>query len=166
MTNSEDRGSSMMANQQNQKIELTQEGYDEIVAELDELKAKYQPAVDRVALARSYGDLSENAEYQAAREDLSFLVSRIEELENVIAQAKVIKHHSQSTIKVGSKVTLKHKNKKIDYQVVTAWEADPLENKISSDSPLGKTLIGKKVGEKFFIEAPAGKQTYEVLKVA
>lgn len=151
---------------QNQKIELTQEGYEEIIRELEELKAKYQPAVDRVALARSYGDLSENAEYQAAREDLSFLVSRIEELENVIAQAKVIKHHTQSTIKIGSKVTLKHGSKKLDYQLVTAWEADPLENKISSDSPLGKTLLGKKMGEKFSVEAPVGKQNYEILKVA
>ena len=150
----------------NQKIELTQEGYDEIVSELDDLKAKHQPAVDRVAMARSYGDLSENSEYHAAREDLSFLDARIEELETVLSQAKVIKHHSQSSIKVGSKVTLKHSSKKIDYQIVTAWEANPVENKISSESPLGKALIGKKVGEKLTIQVPAGPQEYEVLKVA
>lgn len=149
----------------NQKIELTQEGYDEIVAELEELKAKHQPAVDRVALARSYGDLSENAEYHAAREDLSFLDARIEELETVLSQAKVIKHRVQSVIKVGSKVTLKHTGKKLVYQVVTAWEANPVENKISSDSPLGKALLGKKQGEMINVEVPAGIQTYEVLKV-
>lgn len=150
----------------NQKIELTQNGYDEIVAELEQLREKHQPAVDRVALARSYGDLSENAEYQAAREDLSFLVSRIEELEGVIAQAKVIKHHAQTTVKVGSKVTLKHSGKTLEYQVVTAWEANPAENKISSDSPLGKALIGKKQGESFSIEVPAGTQKYELVKVS
>lgn len=148
------------------KIELTQAGYDEIVAELAELKEKHQPAVDRVALARSYGDLSENAEYQAAREDLSFLDSRIEELENVIAQAKVIKHHAQSTVKVGSKVTLKHNDKTVEYQVVTAWEANPVENKISSDSPLGKALLGKKQGEEFSVEVPAGMQHYKIVKVS
>jgi transcription elongation factor GreA len=149
-----------------QKIELTQEGYDEIVAELAQLKEKHQPAVDRVALARSYGDLSENAEYQAAREDLSFLDARIEELENVLAQAKVIRHHTQSSVKVGSKVTLKHNRKTIEYQVVTAWEANPLENKISSDSPLGKALLGKKTGDSFTVEVPAGTQKYEVVKVS
>lgn len=152
--------------QNTQKIELTQEGYDEIVAELAQLKEKYQPAVDRVAMARSYGDLSENAEYQAAREDLTFLVARIEELETVIAQAKVIKHHAQSIVKVGSKVTLKHKGKKLEYQVVTAWEANPLENKISSDSPLGKALLGKKQNQAFDVEVPAGTQHYEIVKVS
>ena len=149
-----------------QKIELTQEGYDEIVAELAQLKEKHQPAVDRVALARSYGDLTENAEYQAAREDLSFLVSRIEELETVIAQAKIIRHHTQTTVKVGSKVVLKLKNKTLEYQVVTAWEATPAENKISSDSPLCKALLGKKQGEEFSVEVPAGMQHYEIVKVS
>lgn len=148
------------------KIELTQEGYDEIVAELEELKAKQQPAVDRVALARSYGDLSENAEYHAAKEDLTLLMSRIDELEDVMAQAKVITSKpSTSKVKVGSTVSLKHNNKNVTYQVVTAWEADPLENKISSESPLGKALIGKKIGDKFTIEVPAGIQEYKVLKI-
>lgn len=151
---------------QNQKIELTQEGYDEVVKELEELRAKHQPAVDRVALARSYGDLSENAEYHAAREDLSFLVARIEELEAVLGQAKVLKKpQSQSTVKLGSKVIVKVEKKKITYQVVSAWEADPVESKISSESPLGKALLGKKLGEKIKITIPAGEQTYEILEI-
>ena len=148
------------------KIELTQEGYDETVAELEELKAKHQPAVDRVALARSYGDLSENSEYHAAREDLSFLVSRIDELETVLAQAKVITAKpSTSKIKIGSTATLKHKGKSITYQVVTAWEADPQQNKVSSESPLGKALLGKKIGDVVTVEVPAGIQEYTVLKI-
>jgi len=148
------------------KIELTQEGYDDTVKELEELKAKLQPAIDRVALARSYGDLSENAEYHSAREDLSLLESRIEELEAVIMNAKVLKHSTaKSSIKVGSQVTLKHDKKTIQYQVVTAWEADPLQRKISVESPIGKALFGKKIGDKFTVEVPIGPQTYEVLKI-
>ena len=149
-----------------QSIQLTEAGYEEIVAELEDLKQKQQAAIDRVALARTHGDLSENAEYHAAKEDLSLLTARLEELEAVIVQAKVIKRAKSTTsVKVGSKVTLKHDKKKLLYQVVTAWEADPAENKISSDSPLGKSLLNKKVGEKFTIKVPAGEQTYEVVKV-
>lgn len=147
-------------------IQLTQEGYEEIVAELEDLKNKQQQAIDRVALARTHGDLSENAEYHAAKEDLSLLTARLEELESVIAQAKVIRQSKgNSSVKVGSTVTLKQGKKKIVYQVVTAWEADPGENKISSDSPLGKALLNKKVGQKLTVQVPAGEQTYEILKV-
>lgn len=150
----------------NTKIELTQEGYQETVKELEELRAKLQPAIDRVALARSYGDLSENAEYHSAREDLSLLESRIEELERVIANAKVLKQSgTKSSIKVGSHVSLKHNKKTVKYQVVTAWEADPLAQKISVDSPIGKALIGKKQGDQFTVEVPAGQQSYEILKI-
>ena len=149
-----------------QAIQLTETGYEEIVSELQDLKQKQQVAIDRVALARTHGDLSENAEYHAAKEDLSLLTARLEELEAVVAQAKVIKRpKATSTVKVGSKVTLNHDKKKLMYQVVTAWEADPAENKISNDSPLGKSLLNKKVGEKFTVKVPAGEQTYEVVKV-
>lgn len=149
-----------------QAIQLTQAGYDEILAELEDLKQKQQYTIDRVALARTHGDLSENAEYHAAKEDLSLLTARLEELESVISQAKVIKQpKTNSSVKVGSTVTLKHDKKTLVYQVVTAWEADPAESKISSDSPLGKALLNKKVGEKFTVKVPIGEQTYEVAKV-
>lgn len=155
----------MIQNGQNQ-IQLTQAGYDEIVAELAELKEKEQTAIDRVALARQHGDLSENAEYHAAKDDLAFISSRIEELEGVVNQAKVIKQGKiSSTVKVGSNVVLKHNKKTITYHLVTAWEADPMEKKISVESPLGKALVGKKQGEKIQVEVPAGLQTYEILEV-
>lgn len=151
---------------QNQVIELTQEGYDEIVVELKELTDKQQTAIDRVATARSHGDLSENSEYHAAREDLTLLNSRVEELQDVLARAKVIKQSSnKSTVKVGSKVTAKHNGKQVSYQIVTAWEADPMENKISSESPIGKAFLGKKQGDTIQVEVPAGSQTYELLKI-
>ncbi len=154
-----------MTNGQNQ-IQLTQEGYDEIVAELSELKVKEQAGIDRVALARQHGDLSENAEYHAAKDDLTFITSRIEELENVLAQAKVIKHgKASSTIKIGSTVVLRRNSQTVTYNLVTAWEADPMENKISVESPLGKALMGKKQGDKFNVDVPAGQQSYEILEV-
>lgn len=156
----------MTTNTPTNQIQLTQKGYDELVVELDELKTKRQVAVDRVATARSYGDLSENAEYHAAKEDLSLIDSRIEEIEGVISQAKVIKHSKNSTtVKVGSTVTVKHKGKKVQYQIVTAWEADPMENKISSDSPIGQSFLGKKQGNTITVAVPAGEQKYEIVKI-
>lgn len=155
-----------MTPQSSTVIQLTQEGYDEMVKELSELKEKEQLAIDRVALARQHGDLSENSEYHAAKDDLTFITSRIEELEGVINQAKVIKQGKvSSTIKVGSVATLKHKSKTLTYHFVTAWEADPTEKKISVESPLGKALLGKKQGEKIQVDVPAGRQTYEILEV-
>lgn len=149
-----------------QFIELTQEGYDEIVVELSDLKIKQQAAIDRVAAARAHGDLSENSEYHAAREDLSLINSRIEELEDVINRAKVIQHaKGKNTIKVGSSVTLKHNSKSLVYRLVTAWEANPLENKISIESPIGKALMSKKQGDTIEVDAPAGKQKYDILKI-
>ena len=156
----------MIANATPNQIQLTQNGYDELVVELDELKTKRQVAVERVATARSYGDLSENAEYHAAKEDLSLIDSRIEEIEGVLSHAKVIKHSKNtSSIKVGSTVTVKHKGKNVKYQVVTAWEADPAENKISSDSPIGQSFLGKKQGDTITVAVPAGEQKYEIIKI-
>lgn len=147
-------------------IQLTQAGYNEIVEELEELRQKQQDAIERVSVARSHGDLSENAEYHAAKEDLTLVTARVEELEAVLHQAKVIrKSGGTKTVTVGSTVTLKHGKKSLTYQVVTAWEADPAENKISSESPLGTALLSKKVGQKVKVQVPAGEQTYEILKI-
>lgn len=153
------------------KIYLTREGLSELKREYDELKKVKRPDIlERVSQARNLGDLSENAEYVAARDELSFIDGRIAELEELIAQASLIhegggKGTSQKIIKLGSKVTLHHKGKKEDYMVVGEWEADPMAKKISHESPLGKALIGKKVGEKIEVEAPAGKILYTIMVV-
>lgn len=147
---------------------LTNEGLKELKAELKILVEKKRPdLIDRVATARSHGDLSENSEYTAAREDLAFVEGRIGEIEELINKAKLIKTKTtnNSVVQLGCKVTVKVNGKAQTFEVVGEWEADPLEQKISHTSPLGQALIGKKKGEKVEIEAPAGKVTYSILKI-
>lgn len=152
------------------KIYLTKEGLEELKKEHDELaKVKRPEVLARVSQARSMGDLSENAEYVAAREELSFVDGRLDELEELIKQAVLIQEtHSKGnhTVKLGSTVTVSVKGKKESFTVVGEWEADPHEKKISHESPLGKALIGKKVGEKVEVEAPAGKVVYTIASVS
>ncbi len=150
-------------------VTLTQEGYDELITELKEIKeTKLPKAIDRVANARSFGDLSENSEYHAAREDLSFLEGRVSELEGLLSKAKVIKQKKgkQSSVSVGSTVTVHIGKLKHVYQIVGEWEANPKEKKISESSPLGKALLGKSVGEEIEVEAPAGKIKYKVADIS
>lgn len=151
-----------------QDIQLTREGYDQIVVELKVLKEKKLPsAIQRVAIARSFGDLSENAEYHSAREDLSFIEGRIAELETLKANAKIIHSTKQSKNRVdlGSTVTLKIGKDRHIYHIVGEWEANPEEKKISHQSPLGKALLGKIKGDEIEIEAPAGRLKYIVVSV-
>ena len=113
------------------------------------------------------GDLSENAEYVSAREELTFIDGRIDELEILLKQAVVIRDSKTSShaVKLGSTVTLNVGGKKEVFTVVGEWEADPTNKKISHQSPLGKVLIGKKVGEKVQVVAPAGKLTYHIVAI-
>ncbi|MCL5435364.1 MAG: transcription elongation factor GreA [Patescibacteria group bacterium] len=152
------------------KIYLTKEGLQELKKEFEKLsKTKRPDVLSRVSQARSMGDLSENAEYVAARDELSFIDGRIDELEELLKQAVIIAEsgskNSNHVVKLGSKVTLTVKGKKEDFMVVGEWEADPQEKKISHESPLGKALIGKKIGEKVEVEAPAGKVLYTIVSV-
>jgi len=152
----------------NQKdFHLTNDGLKELKGELKVLVDEKRPRlIERVTIARGHGDLSENSEYSAAREELAFIEGRIEELEELIAKAILIKPKAANgEIKLGSKVTLKSKNQLHTYELVGEWEADPLEKKISHTSPLGQALIGKKKGEKVNIEAPAGQLVYQIQKI-
>ncbi len=151
-----------------QDVYVTSEGLKELKEELRILAEKKRPAlIDRVATARGHGDLTENSEYTAAREDLAFVEGRIEEIEVLMAKAKLIKnsHSDNNRVVLGCKVTVKVNGKEQTFEVVGEWEADPLEQKISHTSPLGQALLGKKKGEKVEIEAPAGKVTYHILKI-
>lgn len=149
------------------KIYLTKEGLAELKKEMDMLSRVKRPDVlSRVTQARNMGDLSENAEYAAVREELSFIDGRIDELEELLKNAEIIRDTvSHTVVKLGSTVTLHAKGKKESFTVVGEWEADPKEKKISHESPLGKVLIGKKVGEKIQVEAPAGKISYTIVSV-
>lgn len=148
---------------------LTQTGLDELKKEYEDLtKNKRQVAVVRLTAARDLGDLSENSEYTSAREDLAFIDGRISELEELLKDAKVVNHSEKvngGKVDLGCKVTLYVNGKKEIFSIVGEWEANPLEKKISHASPLGQALLGKKVGNKVTVEAPAGKLIYTVLEI-
>lgn len=154
-------------NTMNDVVVLTQEGYDELARELKLIKNDKLPkAIERVATARSFGDLSENSEYHAAREDLAFLEGRASEVEALVTKAKVIKvKKGGSTVGLGSTVTVHIGRTKHQYKIVGEWEANPSEKKISESSPLGKALVGKKEGDEIEVEAPAGKIKYKVADI-
>jgi transcription elongation factor GreA len=144
---------------------LTAEGKTELETELIELIGKRTDIAEKIANARDYGDLSENAEYDAAREEQSLLETRIAELEDILKNADIIKRSKSSTIRVGSTVALEN-GKKVTYQVVGPVEADPLEGKISNESPIGAALMGKKVGDTVTITTPKGQVVYSVEAVS
>lgn len=152
------------------KIQLTAQGLLDRKAELDELvNVKLPESVKRVANARAHGDLSENAEYHNAREEQQLIQSRIEELEEVIANGQVVKNtKSNSKVGMGSTVIVQLEGKKaktFTYHIVGEFEADPNEGRISIDSPLGVALMGKKKGDKVVVKAPAGEIAYIIIDI-
>ena len=144
-------------------FQITDEGRLELEAELTELKGRRGAIADKIAEARDYGDLSENAEYDAAREEQGLVESRIAEIEDVLLNAEIITVTGGDTVRLGSKVELKTGSKKVTYHVVGPVEANPLEGKISNESPIGIALLGKKVGDTATITTPKGDVTYEVV---
>src|SRR5690606_20332682 len=121
---------------------------------------------DRIAEARDYGDLSENADYDTAREDQALVETRIAEIEDILANAEIIKASKSSHVVVGSTVELKSGAKTVAYTLVGPVEADPLEGKISNESPMGVAMMGKKVGESATITTPKGEFVYEIVKIS
>jgi len=155
-----------MTNQQ--KVLLTREGLEELKKEYEELTKVKRPAVvARMSQARDLGDLTENSEYTAARQDLAFIDGRISELEEILHEAKLILNPSgdKKRVDIGCKVTLHINGKKETFTIVGEWEANPAEKKISHASPLGQALLGKEVGEKVEVEAPAGRLVYTILEI-
>lgn len=149
------------------KIQLTAKGLEALKLELLDLTDKKRPAlVDRLSNARAQGDLSENSDYQNAKEELGFLEGRIDELTDVIKNAKVVKDSGNgNSVGVGTKVTVRVNGIKTTFEIVGEWEADMKSKKISHTSPLGSSLVGKKIGEKIEVEAPVGKVLYEVVAI-
>lgn len=145
--------------------QITEEGKQELEAELEELKSRRGGIADKIAEARDFGDLSENAEYDSAREEQGLVESRIAEIEDILLNAELIKGGSKTKVSLGSKVELKTGKKTVTYTVVGPVEADPLEGKISNESPIGLALMGKKVGEKATITTPKGEIEYEIVKI-
>jgi len=145
--------------------QITEDGKKELEAELTVLKGRRGEIADKIAEARDYGDLSENAEYDAAREDQGLVESRIAEIEDILLNAEIIKAGKGSKVALGSKVELKTGKKTVTYAVVGPVEADPLEGKISNESPIGEALMGKKVNDTVTITTPKGEITYEIVSI-
>ena len=146
-------------------FQITTEGKKELEVELDQLKARRGDIADKIAEARDYGDLSENAEYDAAREEQGLVESRIAEIEDILMNAELIKGGSKTKVSLGSIVELKTGKKSVTYTVVGPVEANPLEGKISNESPIGEALFGKKVGDSATITTPKGDVTYEIVTI-
>jgi transcription elongation factor GreA len=149
---------------------MTAPGLQRLENELRQLKAEERPAIIRaIAEARSHGDLSENAEYHAARERQSFIEGRIAELEEIVSAAEVIDPASLTGdhVKFGAQVRLvdEESEKESAYQIVGVHEADIKSGRLSISSPLAKALIGKKVGDTVSVPAPGGDRAYEILSV-
>lgn len=152
------------------KFPLTKEGFTALEQELKNLKGVERPnIIAAIAEARSHGDLSENAEYSAAKEKQSFIEGRIQELEAVISRAQVIDPslNKGNIVRFGAVVLVvdEDTDKESKYQIVGDYEADIEKNKISLSSPLAKALIGKEVGDVAEYTAPGGKKSFEILEV-
>lgn len=147
--------------------QLTQEGFDKLQAELKELKGVKSPAaVARLGSARAMGDLSENSEYVAAKDDLAFIHGRITEIEEILKNVEVVQNHSHSkTVTLGSTVVIESGGSSQTFQIVGEFEADPINKKISPTSPIGNALMNKKVGENVEVTAPAGKVVYKIIDI-
>lgn len=150
---------------------MTQQGFNSLEAELKNLKSVERPAViQAIAEARAHGDLSENAEYHAARERQSFIEGRIMELESVISAANIIDISAISgdTVKFGATVVVVNEDtdEETTYQIVGPYESDADNGKISTTAPMAKALIGKKIGDSVEVRTPKGVLSYEILNVA
>jgi transcription elongation factor GreA len=145
---------------------ITVEGKKELEIEIKALKSRRGAVADKIAEARDFGDLSENAEYDVAREEQGLIETRIAEIEDILQNADIIKTGNKSKVSLGSKVELKTGKKNVVYTIVGPVEADPLEGKISDVSPIGEALFGKKIGDMAVISTPKGSVTYEIVSVS
>ena len=150
------------------ELYLTEEGLEEIKKELDELKLVKRPEViNALKDARAQGDLSENAEYDAARSEQAIVESRIKDLEVMLERAVVIKKVDTDVVSIGTKVTLEYVDDEDteEYSIVGSQEADPFTNKISNESPIAKAIMGLKVGSVVSVDSPNGKYDVKILAI-
>ncbi len=151
----------------NHQILITQSGLEQLKTELANLTDTQRPQlVNRLSLARSMGDLSENSDYISAKEELAFVDGKISELEELVQNAKVSVPASKDVVDFGHSVTVKVNSSQAVFTIVGEWEANPTQKKISHASPLGQALMGKKIGDKVEVEAPVGKVLYTVVGIA
>ena len=153
------------------EVILTPEGYEKLKVEIDTLSTeKRREVADRIRVAREFGDIAENAEYDDAKNEQALLEHRIATLEERLRNARVIekKDIAKDVVSVGSKVRLRDLDAKqtVEYRIVGSAEADPAENKLSNESPVGKAIIGKKKGETVEVATPRGSLKYKIIDIA
>ncbi|HAZ16809.1 MAG: transcription elongation factor GreA [Candidatus Jacksonbacteria bacterium RIFCSPLOWO2_02_FULL_43_9] len=148
---------------------VTKEGYASLTKELEDLKKnKRREVAQKIKEAKELGDLSENAEYSAAKDEQAFVESRIAELEAMLQDVQIIRssdNKKKEAVVVGSTVRLKMGDQELSYTIVGSSEADPLNGKVSNESPLGKSFLGKKVGDEVSVLVPVGTITYHILEI-
>jgi len=149
-------------------VPLTKAGLDQLQKELNNLMQKERPeAIERLVNSRKSGDMDEDNEETQAKQRLSYIDDRISELQDLISKAFIIDkgHINCKKVKLGCKVMVKNNDKDLIFHLVGEWEADPTNAKISHQSPLGKSLLGKSIGDRVEVEAPAGKIIYTITKI-
>ena len=149
------------------KTQLTQKGYDDLKTEYQDLTKNKKPkAIERLSKARSMGDLSENSEYTAAKEELAFVNERAQEISEIFENAVVVESPSNKTnIDIGNTVIVETQGKTDEFQIVGEFEADPMNKKLSQNSPIGQALINKKVGDSVEVNIPSGKVQYKIIDI-
>ncbi|MEC8739061.1 MAG: transcription elongation factor GreA [Bacteroidota bacterium] len=149
---------------------MTKDGFEDLKKEIEYLRTKERPSISRqIAEARDKGDLSENAEYDAAKEAQGLLEAKIAKLETILASSRIMDTSKVDSSKVNILSTVKCKNlkinKEVQFTIVSEKEANLKQNKISSSSPIGKALLGKKVGDSIEVKVPAGIVGFEILEI-
>ena len=151
------------------EVYLTEEGLEKIKEELNYLKLEKRPEiVQALKDARALGDLSENAEYDAARGDQAIVEARILELEQMVEKAVIIKEVNKDVVSIGTRVTIEYvdDSELEEYSIVGSMEADPFLNKISNESPIGKAIMNRRVGDVISVESPNGSYEIKIVKIA
>jgi len=147
-------------------FQFTPEGFKKLQEEQQDLLNNKRPAaVKRLTSARSMGDLSENSEYTAAKEELSFTEGRIKELEELLKNAEIINAADSEGIEIGTEVIVEKNGSEERFSIVGEFEADPMAKKLSATSPIGKALLGKKLGDVVNVEVPVGTLKYKIKKI-
>ena len=146
--------------------QITEKGKGDLEVELADLKSRRGEIAEKIATARDFGDLRENAEYDAARKEQGLVETRIAEIEEILQNAEIIQSSDGSAVVLGSTVELQSSDKTVTYTVVGPVEADPLAGKISNESPIGKELMSKKVGDEVKIKTPKAEMVYIVKSIS
>jgi transcription elongation factor GreA len=146
---------------------MSPEGLEKLKQELHELKTvRRRESAAKIENAKALGDLSENAEYHEAKDELAFIEGRVQEIEQILKNVSLIETGSSTTVRVGSTIEVEASGKRKNYKIVGSSEADPIQGMISNESPLGSAFLGHNKGDEVEVTTPAGIQTYKIVSVS